>query len=151
MNTKNITIETNWVRVIGNTRSPHCNQMNEMIWEECEVHYSHHESDTIRIWNKNKSDYWTFNKKDVRFLTPAMFNEKHIAIDDEVKFIGEWRKVLGFYVYDNRVKITIGTLEDTFNCSEENIQDHRTEKLSLKDNFNDQSDETKTFIERLLK
>ena len=132
MNTKNITVETNWVRVIGNTASPHNQKMNEMIGKECEVKKSHHDESLICIWNKDKSDFWTFYKKDVRFLTPAMFNKKNIAIEDEVFVHGEWKKVLGFFMYDNRVRIPTGTLANTVIWAVSDIQGHRTEKLSLK-------------------
>jgi len=131
---KNITIETNWVRVIGNTRSPNIKEMNKMIGEEFEVKKSsHHDNGPICIWNKDKSDWWPFSKKDVRFLTPAMFNEKHLAIDDEVRVDGKWKKVLGFYVYDNKVRILAGTLGDTWAYNKSDIKDHRTgtETLSL--------------------
>ena len=128
---KNITIETNWVRVIGNTRNPNNQKMNEMIGEECEVNTSFHDNGPICIWDKDKSDFWIFNKSDVRFLIPAMFNEKHLAIDDEVFVQSRWKKVLWFFMYDNKVKILAGTLEDTNEYEEEDIQDHRTETLSL--------------------
>jgi len=132
MNTKNITVETNWVRVIGNTEEPAIEKMNEMIGGEREVKTSFHEMDKISVWNKDKSDWWAFNKSDVRFLTPAMFNEKHIAIEDEVFVHGEWKKVLGFFMYDNRVRIPTGTLANTVIWAVPDIQGHRTEKLSLK-------------------
>jgi len=128
---KNITIETNWVRVIGNTICPDNEKMNDMIGQELEVKYSNYANNTFTVWNKNKSDYWCFNKKDVRFLTPATFNERHIAIGDEVLVDGEWKKVLGFYVYSSKVFIPTGTPENTFTYSVSDIKDHRTETVSL--------------------
>jgi len=126
---KNITIETNYVRVIGNTKSPDIKEMNEMIGQELEVHDSDYSDDKIAVWNKDK-DWFKFSKKDVRFLTAGMFKGKHIAIDDEVFADGEWKKVLGFYMWDGKVRILTGRLENTCWYYESDIKDHRTE-LSL--------------------
>ena len=124
---KNIKIETNYVRVIGNTLTPSNESMNEMIGQELEVCQSAYEDNTICVWNKDKSTFQWLNKLDVRFLTPAMFKEKHIAIDDEVLLDGIWRKVLGFCMYSNKARILTGTLECTFISLESEIEDHRTE------------------------
>ena len=124
---KNITTESNWVRVIGNTRNPNIKGMNEMIGEECEVCNSHYRNDSIYVWNKDKSDYYGFNKKDVRFLTAGMHKEKHIAIGDEVLVYGEWKKVVEFFMYDDEVKILMGTLKNTEYYNDSSIKDHRTE------------------------
>ena len=123
---KNINIETNWVRVMGNTKNPSNKESNEMIGQEREVYESNYYSNTICVYNKDKSDYYYFNKSDVRFLTPAMFNGNHVAIDDEVFVDGVWKKVLGFYVYDNKIRMLIKTLEFTFSRGELSIKDHRT-------------------------
>jgi len=128
---KNITIETNHVRVIGNTRNPDSERPNKIIGQECEVNNSYYGCGTISVWDKNKTEIFLLNKIDVRFLIPAMFNEKHLAIDDEVFVQSRWKKVLGFCMYDNKVRILSGTLEDTNEYEEEDIQDHRTETLSL--------------------
>jgi len=122
----NIKIETNYVRVIGNTRSPSNEEINEMIGQELEVRESYYEEDKICVWNKDKSDYDYFNKSDVRFLTPAMFKGKHIAIDDEVLGGGDWRKVFGFFICDNEIRVLAGTPENTIYFSESSIKDHRT-------------------------
>ena len=127
---KNIKTETNWVRVIGNTNSPDIKETKEMIGQELEVHSSDYFDDTISVYNKDKKNHWYFNKKDVRFLTAGVFKGKHIAIDDEVYVDSAWRKVVGFYMYDGRVRINTGTLEDTRRYCESQIEDHRTE-LSL--------------------
>ena len=128
---KNITIETNFVRVIGNTTCPTIKEMNEMIGKEYEVDNSDYTDDTIYVWKiKNKHTY-CFNKKDVRFLTAGMHKNKHIAIDDEVLVYCEWKKVVGFYMYDGTGKILTGTLEYTQSFSESYIKDHRTEAVSL--------------------
>ena len=123
---KNINIETNYVRVIGNTFKPNDTEMNDMIGQELEVRSSDYEDKTICVWDKDHSNSRYFNKKDVRFLTPAKFNEKHIAIDDEIFVDGVWKKVLGFYMWDNKVMILTGTLECTFSRGELSIKDHRT-------------------------
>ena len=123
---KNINIETNWVRVMGNTRNPSEKEMNEMIGQELEVYESNYYSNTIYVYNKDKSDYYYFKKSDVRFLTPAMFNGNHIAIDDDVFVSKEWRKVLGFSMYDSKVVILAGNPKPTLNYTMSEIQDHRT-------------------------
>jgi len=123
---KNIKIETNYVRVIGNTLTPSNESMNEMIGQELEVCQSAYEDNTICVWNKDKSTFQWLNKLDVRFLTPAMFKEKHIAIDDEVLLNSDWEKVLGFFMYDNAIKILVGNLENTTYYLESEIEDHRT-------------------------
>jgi len=123
---KNINIETNWVRVMGNTRNPSDKESNEMIGQEREVYESNYYSNTICVYNKDKSDYYYFNKSDVRFLTPAMFNGNHIAIDDDVFVDGVWKKVLGFYMYDNKIRMLVGTLDNTIYYFESSIKDHRT-------------------------
>ena len=128
---KNINIETNYVRVIGNTRNPNIKGMNEMIGQELEVYSSDFYYDIINIYNKDKSDYYCFNKKDVRFLTAGMFNGRSIARGDEVLVCGEWRKVIGFYMYDGTVKIQTGTPKNTLNWYPSEITDHRTEAVSL--------------------
>jgi len=128
---KNITTESNWVRVIGNTADPDNKEMNEMIGKEGEVDCSHYRYDTIFICDEDTSRSWCFNKKDVRFLTAGMHNKKHIAIGDEVLVYGSWKKVMGFYVYDGTVKIQTGTPEDTLDWCESLIIDHRTEEPPL--------------------
>ena len=127
---KNINIETNYVRVIGNTDPDKVK--NDMIGQECEVRSSDYEDNTISLWDEDHLNSRYFNKKDVRFLTPAMFKGKHIAIDDEVLIKGVWRKVLGFYMFDNEIRILEGTLENTFSRYESNIKDHRTEPQETK-------------------
>ena len=123
---KNIKIETNHVRVIGNTRSPDATTMNELIGQELEVAQSDYHDETIAVWNEAKSNYYYFKKSDVRFLTPAKFNGNYIAIDDEV-FVGSvWEKVLGFYMYDNEIRITTGIPKNTHYYLESVIEDHRT-------------------------
>ena len=121
----NIKIETNYVRVIGNTTDPDNEAMNEMIGQEYEVGESNYGSKTIGIWNEDKS-WFEFNKKDVLFLTAGVHKEKHIAVDDEVLANGKWRKVTGFYVYGSRVKIQTGILENAEIYDESEITDHRT-------------------------
>ena len=123
---KNIKIETNYVRVTGNTYDPNEIEMNEMIGQELEVRSSDYEDNTIYVWDKYKSSSYYFNKEDVRFLTPAMFKEKHIAIDDEVLIDSDWDKVLGFYMYDFGIRVIAGTPENTFDILESDIKDHRT-------------------------
>ena len=127
---KNITTESNWVRVIGNTRNPNSKEMNDMVGKDYEVDESDYGSKTIGIWNEDKS-WFEFNKKDVRFLTAGMHKDKHIARDDEVLVGGVWRKVLGFYLYDDEVKILMGTLKNTEYYNDSSIKDHRTEAVSL--------------------
>ena len=128
---KNITIETNFVRVIGNATSPNIKKMNEMVGQEYEVSTSDYDDDTICVWNKDKSDSWYFNKKDVRFLTAGMHNKRSIAIDDDVLVDDEWQKVCGFYVFDKEVKMLTGTPEDTMFYDMLEIKDHRTGAPSL--------------------
>jgi len=123
---KNITTETNYVRVIGNTKDPKIKAMNDMVGQDFEVRTSYYNDDTISVWNKDKSKSWLFNKADVRFLTPAMYKGKNIAIGDEVKASAKWRKVLGFYMYYNIVRISVGSVEDTYVYLESEIKDHRT-------------------------
>ena len=122
---KNINIETNYVRVIGNTDPDKVK--NDMIGQECEVRSSDYEDNTISVWDKDHSNSRYFNKKDVRFLTPAKFYGKHIAIDDEVFVDGVWGKVLAFYIGGDGIRINIGIEKNTFNCLESHIEDHRTE------------------------
>ena len=128
---KNITTESNWVRVIGNTRNPNSKEMNKMLGQEYEVRSSVYNDDAIWVYNKDKSNSEYFNKKDVLFLTAGMHKEKHIAVDDEVLANGKWRKVTGFYVYGSRVKIQTGILENAEIYDESDITDHRTEAVSL--------------------
>ena len=125
---KNITQESNWVRVIGNTHSPDIPGMNEMIGKEYEVDNSNYADDTICVWKrKNNSVSFCFNKSDVRFLTAGMHNKRSIARGDEVLVDDGWEKVLGVYMYNNSVKIQTGTLENTISYLESQIEDHRTE------------------------
>ena len=126
---KNIKTETNWVRVMGNTGNAGDAPRDEMIGQECEVHQSDYKDNTICVWDKSELGYHWFNKSDVRFLTPAKFKEKHIAIDDEVFVDGEWRKVLGFYMYDNQIKLLTGTLDETVGAWQTEIKRHRTEPV----------------------
>jgi len=128
---KNITTESNWVRVIGNTRNPNSKEMNKMLGQEYEVSSSVYNDDAIWVYNKDKSNSEYFNKKDVRFLTAGMHNGKHIAIDDEVLVNGAWKKVVGFFMYDDEVKILMGTLKNTEYYNDSSIKDHRTEAVSL--------------------
>ena len=123
---KNIKIETNFVRVMRNTTNPCIKVMDEMIGQELEVRESSYNLDNIYVWNKDKSDFWIFNKSDVRFLTAGMHKKNHIAIGDEVLVGNRWRKVTGFYMYDNRAKILTGTLADTNFWVESEIKNHRT-------------------------
>jgi len=122
----NIKIETNHVRVIGNTKSPSDKESNDMIGQELELYSSDYKNETIVVFNKNKTSTYLFNKSDVRFLTPAKFNEKHIAIDDEVLVDGAWLKVLGFFMYDSEIRIIAGTPENTTYFLESPIKAHRT-------------------------
>jgi len=129
---KNINIETNYVRVIGNTRNPNIAEMNKMVGQELEVQLSSYEDNEISVWNEDKSNYYYFKKSGVRFLTPAMFNGNHVAIDDEVLISGGWKKVIGFYIYDNQIRLLTGTLESTSYWDESEITDYRTETLETK-------------------
>ena len=124
MDTKNISVETNHVRAIGNTDPDKVK--NEMIGQELEVRSSDYEDNTISVWDKDHSNSRYFKKSDVRFLTPAKFNEKHIAIDDEVLVDGAWLKVLGFFMYDSEIRIIAGTPENTTYFLESPIKAHRT-------------------------
>ena len=129
---KNINIETNYVRVIGNTRNPNIAEMNKMVGQELEVQLSSYEDNEISVWNEDKSNYYYFKKSGVRFLTPAMFNGNHVAIDDEVLISGGWKKVIGFYVFDREVKLLTGTPAHIQFCCMSEITDYRTETLETK-------------------
>ena len=122
---KNINIETNYVRVIGNTEYPD-KVKNAMLGQECEVRLSDYSDNIISVWDKPRTHSYWFNKSEVRFLTPAKFKEKHIAIDDEILVDGEWKKVIGFYMYRYEIRILAGDSDDTFHLCGSDIKDHRT-------------------------
>jgi len=118
--------------VIGNTSDSNFEPMNEMVGQELEVKISSYGDNVICVWDKNKSDIYYFNKKDVRFLTPAMFKGNHIAINDEVLIEEVWRKVIGFFTHGSDVRILTRLPDRTVTWEEDSIKDHRTETPETK-------------------
>ena len=100
-------IYTDKVRVMKNTVDSNNEEMNEMIGQELEVHTICSPDNTIRVYNKDKSNHFWFNESDVRFLTPAKFKGNSIAIDDYVETISYKGIVTIFYIYDGTNTIII--------------------------------------------
>jgi len=122
-------IYTNKVRVMKSTVGLGNNQeINEMIGQELEVHTICPHDNTIRVYNKDKSDFWWFNESDVRFLTPAKFKGNSIAIGDYVERLdGNKGIVTGFYEYDGETRIVVERKKNgTMTFNEENITAHNT-------------------------
>jgi hypothetical protein len=126
-------IYTNKVRVMRNTIGL---GNKEMIGQELEVHTICSHEHTIRVYNKDKSNHFWFNESDVRFLTPAKFKGKSIAIGDYVE-TGLWEGIVtGFYVLDGMHRIVFEDKKcGTVYFSEENIKAHditiRTETIEV--------------------
>jgi hypothetical protein len=118
-------IETNWVRVISNTKDPENKEMNKMIGGEFEVRSSCYYGDDVFLLDEDKSDIWCFNKSDVRFLTPIKFKDRHIAIGDKIKLDGEWYEVISFAEAREEKCLFIEDVYKEVCFAEENeIQDH---------------------------
>lgn len=97
-----------------------------MIGGECEAKVSYHNDGKIGVWNKDKSDFWFFNKSDVRFLTPIKFKDRHIAIGDWVKikqFEG-WYEVVNFAQTNEKEKLLVNDDDIVGFVEEHEIQDH---------------------------
>ena len=119
-------LETNQVRIISNTTNPEDEEKNKMIGEEYEIEASNFCNDIVKIYPKNKEVARTFNKSDVRFLTPMKFGDRHIAIGDWVKVDDVWNKVVSFAPGESEELLVIGSkngLVVDFS-TEEQIQDH---------------------------
>ena len=122
-------IYTDKVRVMKNTVGLGNNQeINEMIGQELEVHTICSIDNTIRVYNKDKSNHFWFNESDVRFLTPAKFKGNSIAIGDYVERLdGNKGIVTGFYEYDGETRIVVERKKNgTMTFNEENITAHNT-------------------------
>jgi hypothetical protein len=120
-------IETNWVRVISNTKDPENKEMNKMIGGEFEVRSSCYYGDDVFLLDEDKSDIWCFNKSDVRFLTPIKFKDRHVAIGDKIKTHIGWEDVISFYTQHHKTTYLITeTVDYRVLClrNEEKIEDH---------------------------
>lgn len=90
--------------------------------------------------NPNSIVVTSFNKSNVQELTPLSFNNRRIAIGDEVMWSGEWRVVYGYYWFDGEWKVqAIDDNDWKSGCrvfSEDMLSDHRTpqdNKVDLSD------------------
>ncbi|MFW5983193.1 MAG: hypothetical protein ACOCQ4_01735 [bacterium] len=116
-------IETNWVRVISNTKHPKNLRMNEMVGKECKVGKNNYNLDSVDVWFDD-IDWYPFNKSDVRFLTPIKFKDRYIAIGDKIKWDNDWYEVISF-AEPGKVKVLfIGNERESFGTNEDKIEDH---------------------------
>jgi hypothetical protein len=135
MTYEEITNQPKFVRIVDSTYNPD-SEKREMIGGEFEVRHEFYCDNTVGVWNKDKSDFWYFNRSDVVFLTPVKFNGKRIGIGDEVKGCGNWRKVYGYHWCDRNWCLDL-VEDDNFEhgcyiLSESKITDHRTSPKDLK-------------------
>jgi len=66
----------------------------DLIGQELELHTDYITTETVEL--KFEKTTTLFNKSDVQELTPLSFNNRRIAIGDEVKWSGEWRLIYGY-------------------------------------------------------
>lgn len=129
MTFEEITNPKKYVRVIDSTYIP-TKKTKEMVGGEFEVRIEWYSDNTVGVWDKDKSDWWIFNRSDVQFLTPVEYKGKKIAIGDEVLFASIWRKVYGYHWYNDEWELNVVSSNNfEYMCTHlyaEEIQDHRT-------------------------
>jgi len=78
--------DTMFVRILANTTSPDIDKKNDMIGGVFEVNTQDFETSKFLVWNKDKSNYWHFNKEDCQIVFPDFEIDGHIlGVGDEIK------------------------------------------------------------------
>lgn len=97
--------DTEFVRVLKNTTNPYSKKRDEMVGGVFEVKVNYY-SEGMVVWNKDKSDFWVFNKEDLQICYPDFTVDGHIlGVGDEIK--GNYGNI--YTVFD------IGWWDDGFN------------------------------------
>lgn len=109
----------------------------ELIGKEFGLQIDDLAEDVVSL-EREDGNYRSFKKSDVQELTPLSFNNRRIAIGDEVKWNGYWSMVYGYTWFDGEWLIqTVQDWEhDCCELSKEQIKDHRTpqdNKVDLSD------------------
>jgi len=98
------------VRILDSTFS---SDEEKMIGGEYEVRTEHHLNNIFTVWNKDKSDYYYFNKSDLQELTPIEHNGYRIGIGDWVECDDEWFEVYGYHWWNDQFFLNIARVIDS--------------------------------------
>jgi len=115
------------VRVMDSTHFPN-KATKAMIGEDLEVIKGEDREGLIGVYDKDKSDYWYFNKKDLQILTPIEYKGRLVGRGDMVLWNLNWCEVFGYRWYDNKFMLNTAVEKDYSNCwdiSVEHIEDIR--------------------------
>lgn len=121
-------------RVIGG-------ELKELIGDEFELHTDYIQDNLVMLKTPtHRFTETTFKKSNVQELTPLSFDNRRIAIGDEVMWVDGWYLVYGYFWGENEWKVQIVGNNDWSNgcCDiyEEHVRDHRTpqnNKVDLSD------------------
>lgn len=126
-----ITRKTYW-RILRNTRRPDNKEMNEMVGGIFEQYSFHDYHKTVSLYNKDKSNYWTFNLSDLQQVYGQEVNGKvkyfekdgyAIGVGDTVVVDSDEYIVFEFDIYGGEVMIR------AFNKEKEPFQNTNTFNL----------------------
>jgi len=99
-----------------------------MIGEDFEVMSGENKDGTIGIYNKDKSDYWHVNKKDLQTLTPIEYKGRLVGRGDMVLINRKWCEVFRYDWMNNMFLLSCAIEKDYSICtypSQEQIEDIR--------------------------
>jgi len=103
------------VRVIDSTYESN-EKAKSMVGGEFEVRMNSSVENETEVYNKDESDYFWFNKKDLQKLTPIEYNGRLVGIGDMVLCNGAWCEVFGYYWYDNDFLLNTAKEKDYSKC-----------------------------------
>ena len=112
------------VRVMDNTYAPE-EETKEMIGFDFEASYPCN-SGAIAVYNKDKSTYYGFNKKDLQTLTPIEYKGRLVGRGDMVLYNGRWCEVFGYEWYNDEFRLSCAVEKNYSDCVylfQEDIQD----------------------------
>ncbi len=72
-----------FVRILDNTYSS-TDATKAMIGDVYEVHTKYYHDDTLTVYNKDKSNYWYFNKSDTQICYPDFVIDGHVLGNGDV-------------------------------------------------------------------
>lgn len=111
MTFEELTNPKKYVRILDSTYAKLYETL-EMIGGEFEVKSEYYSHNQVGIYNSDKSNYWTFNRSDVQFLTPIEFEGRKIGIGDTIIYYGDEFKVYGYRWYDGEFIVSAVRVDD---------------------------------------
>jgi len=138
------------VKVLKNTTNTNNEEMNKMVGGIFEARAIL--DNDITVWNKDKSNWWTFKKEDCQIMTPLSdCNGERIGLGDWIKDIRVKWLVYDYIVEGGKLIIKLSkdnSLEITIGYSQKDINTHKNEIIKSTTLFSIPTNELIDEIER---